>query len=296
VLGTDNIGILLLSDFDPFASRTWTVAHNQLISLGEKAVIMGILNVTPDSFSDGNLYKNIDDAVLQAVRMRKAGAGIIDIGGESTKPGSKPVSEKTEQKRIMPVIEALSEIPDMIISVDTYRYSTAKLAIGAGAHIINDVWGCQKEPEIADLVAETGAGLCAMHNGRQRKKDADVIQDQLNFLNKSLKTINKAGVEDNQIILDPGFGFGKSHEDNIELLHRFDELSVLGFPLLVGTSRKRFIGHYTDREVEYRDIGTAATSVVARMKGGSVFRVHDVSINKDALAIADASRIGRGTT
>jgi len=255
---------------------------------------MGILNVTPDSFSDGNAYKSLDAAVLKAINLKNQGADIIDIGGESTKPGAEPVSADVEQQRVLPVIEALASVQDIIISIDTYRHSTAKLAIEAGAHIVNDVWGCQKEPEIAGLVARTGAGLCAMHNGRDRQRDADVIEDQKQFLGKSLETIKQAGVHDAQIVLDPGFGFGKSAEDNIELLGRFEELHSMGYPLLVGTSRKRFIGHYTDRDVDDRDIGTAATSVVARMKGGAVFRVHDVPANKDALAIADALRLGRG--
>ncbi len=256
---------------------------------------MGILNVTPDSFSDGDLYNTVDAAVLQAMKMRSAGAAIIDIGGESTRPGSEPVSAEIEQERVVPIIEALSEVPDIILSVDTYRSSTASLAISAGAHIVNDVCGCQKDPDIAKVVAKTGAGLCAMHNGRDRMRSDDVIEDQKDFLGTSLDTIKQAGIHDAQVVLDPGFGFGKTHDENIELLHRFDELNGLGYPLLVGTSRKRFIGYYTDREVENRDIGTAATSVVARMKGGAVFRVHDVSINRDALAIADAARTGRGT-
>lgn len=286
----------MTNEINPFAVRPWTLAHGEALILGEKSIIMGILNATPDSFSDGNLFNSVDAAVLQAMKLRNAGADIIDIGGESTKPGSEPVSAGVEQGRIIPIIEALAEASELIISVDTYRHSTAKLAIKSGAHIVNDVWGCQKEPEIARLVAETGAGLCAMHNGRGRERKADVIQDQITFLVKSLATIKTAGVEDQQIVLDPGFGFGKSHEVNIELLQRFDELHSLGFPLLVGTSRKRFIGHYTERDVDNRDIGTAATNVVARMKGGSVFRVHDVEVNKDALAIADATLFGRGTS
>ncbi len=279
---------------NPFEVQTWTLAHDAKLQIGARALIMGILNVTPDSFSDGNQFNSVDAAVLQAMNLRNSGADIIDIGGESTKPGAEPVPPSVEQDRVLPIIEALASVPDLIISIDTYRYSTAKLAISAGAHIVNDVWGCQKEPEIARLVAETGAGLCAMHNGRARKKEADVIEDQKAFLGASLSTIKSAGVDDSQIVLDPGFGFGKSHEENIELLKRFEVLCELGYPLLVGTSRKRFIGHYTDRDVENRDIGTAATSVVARMKGGAVFRVHDVSANKDALAIADASLIGCG--
>lgn len=278
---------------DVFSSRIWKLAHGQKCELGPKSVIMGIVNVTPDSFSDGGEADTVESAVSRSKKMLEAGAHIIDIGGESTKPGAEPVSAAVEQARVLPVIEALVKLPDILISIDTYRANTARLAIEAGAHIINDVWGCQKDTEMAQTVKDTKAGICAMHNGRDRTKQSDVIADQVYFLEKSIAALKNAEVEDNHIILDPGFGFAKDPHENITLLSRIQELHSLGYPLLIGTSRKRFIGYYTDRDSHERDIGTTATSVVARMKGGAVFRVHDVASNIDALAITDAV-IGAG--
>lgn len=250
---------------------------------------MGILNVTPDSFSDGGQFASVDDAVARAVSMREEGAAILDIGGESTRPGADPVDAETEQGRVLPVIEALhAREPEAVISIDTYRAETAAKAVDAGAHIVNDVWGLQREPDIARVAADTGAGLCIMHTGRERKKLADVIEDQRTFFAKSLEIAAAAGVDDGQIMLDPGFGFAKDPDENFALMARFEALHELGFPLLVGTSRKRFIGHATGRDSADRDAGTAAATALLRAAGASVFRVHEVAINKDALAIADA--------
>jgi len=271
-----------------FKSHSWHLAHGQKLTLGSSSIVMGILNVTPDSFSDGGKFNNLDACVSQAIKMLEQGASILDIGGESTRPGAEPVTEKEEQQRVLPVIEALASKTDAILSIDTYRASTAKIAVEAGAHIINDVWGFQKDPKIASVAAELKAGCCAMHTGRERTKAIDVMEDQYLFLEQSLKQMKKAGIEDNQIVLDPGFGFAKDAYENIELLDRLDELQKLGYPLLVGASRKRFIGHFTGQDADNRDIGTAATSVVARIKGAQLFRVHDVLTNINALAIADA--------
>jgi len=271
-----------------YKHQSWKLAHGAEIVLGAKSVVMGILNVTPDSFSDGGKFDHIDAAVQQAERMIDEGAAIIDIGGESTRPNADMVSAEQEQSRVLPVIEVLRGRSNIILSIDTYRASTAELAINAGAHIINDVWGFQKDRDIANVASRTSAGVCAMHTGRERTKDSDVIKDQIMFLEKSLEVLAKAGVSAEATILDPGFGFAKNPEENISLLNRLEALHELGFPLLVGTSRKRFIGHFTGRGEDSRDIGTAATSVVARMKGAHVFRVHDVAGNVDALAIADA--------
>lgn len=249
---------------------------------------MGVLNVTPDSFSDGGRFDAVDAAVLQARMMAGEGAAIIDVGGESTRPGAEPVTALQEQRRILPVIEALAADVRLLISVDTYRAETARLALAAGAHIVNDVWGLQREPDIATLAAETGAGLVIMHTGREREKLDDVIADQFAFLERSLAIARAAGVADDQIVLDPGFGFAKDVTENLELMARFGELAALGFPLLAGTSRKRFVGHVTGREAADRDAGTAATSVILRLKGADLFRVHNVAINVDALAFADA--------
>lgn len=266
----------------------WKLAHGRTLPLGSKAVVMGVLNVTPDSFSDGGRFAVADQAVAQAERMLAEGALIVDVGGESTRPGAEPIDAGEEERRVLPVIEALAARGDAIISVDTYREETARLAVEAGAHIVNDVWGAQREPGIARVAADTGAGLVLMHTGREREKLPDVIGDQFAFLTRSIEIAREAGVDDEQILLDPGFGFAKDADENLEIIARFGELAPLGFPFLVGTSRKRFIGHVTGREVEARDAGTAATSVALRLKGAVVFRVHDVATNIDALAIADA--------
>jgi dihydropteroate synthase len=271
------------------------LAHGRFLDIGAKALVMGILNSTPDSFSDGGQFIDPDRAVQQALRMLSEGASIIDVGGESTRPGATPVSPEEEQARILPVISALAKVDDALISVDTYREETARLAVAAGAHIVNDVWGLQREPGIANLAAETGAGLVVMHTGREREKNPDVIADQFEFLEKSLQIARQAGVADNQILIDPGFGFAKDAEENLQLMVRLSELHALGFPLLVGTSRKRFVGYVSGKDSEARDAATAATSVALRLKGAALFRVHNVAINADALAVADAI-LARETT
>ncbi|MER8512030.1 dihydropteroate synthase [Mesorhizobium sp. M1060] len=270
-------------------TRRWQLAHKCHLDLGEKAIVVGILNVTPDSFSDGGLFITPDQAVAQAHRMVEEGAAVVDIGGESTRPGASPVTPEEEQTRILPVIAALASSGEALISVDTYREETARLAVAAGAHIVNDVWGLQREPGIARVAAETGAGLVIMHTGRGRQKLPDVIADQFLFLKASLEVARRSGVADDHIVLDAGFGFAKeTAEENLDLMARFSELKELGFPLMAGTSRKRFIGTVTGREAGARAAGTAATSVILRLKGADLFRVHDVAINVDALAVGDA--------
>jgi dihydropteroate synthase len=270
-------------------ARRWQLGHGRHLDLGGKAVVVGILNVTPDSFSDGGLFDAPEAALAQARRMIGEGAGIIDVGGESTRPGAAAISASEEQARVLPIIEALASAGDVLISVDTYRADTARLAVAAGAHIVNVVWGLQREPDIARVAAETGAGLIIMHTGRGREKLPDVIADQVAFLDKSLEIARQNGIADDRIVLDPGFGFAKeTAEENLDLMARFSELHALGFPLMAGTSRKRFIGTVTGRDAADRAVGTAATSVILRLKGAHLFRVHDVAINVDALAMADA--------
>lgn len=266
----------------------WTLALGRHLDLGPKAVVMGVLNVTPDSFSDGGRFDAVENALAQARRMVGEGAAIVDIGGESTRPGAEAVTALDEQRRVIPVVEAVAAENACLISVDTYREETARLAVAAGAHIVNDVWGLQREPDIARLAADTGAGLVIMHTGRGREKLPDVIADQFAFLNRSLKIAARAGVGRDSIVLDPGFGFAKEADENLDLMARFDELNAFGLPLMAGTSRKRFIGNVTGRDAEHRDAGTAATSVILRLKGAALFRVHDVAINVDALSLADA--------
>ncbi|MBZ9659364.1 dihydropteroate synthase [Mesorhizobium sp. ESP-6-4] len=270
-------------------TRRWQLAHGRYLDLGPKAVVAGILNVTPDSFSDGGLFIAPEKALEQAHRMVKQGAAIIDVGGESTRPGFAPISAEEEQARVLPVIAALAASGEALISVDTYREDTARLGVAAGAHIVNDVWGLQREPGIARVAAETGAGLVIMHTGRERQKLPDVIEDQFLFLRKSLEIARAGNVADSQIVLDAGFGFAKeTAEENLDLMARFSELQALGYPLMAGTSRKRFIGTATGRDPAERAAGTAATSVILRLKGADLFRVHDVAINVDALAVTDA--------
>lgn len=269
--------------------KRWQLAHGRHLDLGDKAVVMGILNVTPDSFSDGGLFVEPGPALAQARRMTGEGARIVDVGGESTRPGAAAIGAQDEQARILPIIENMAAGEETLISVDTYRAGTARLAIQAGAHIVNDVWGLQREPDLARIAAETGAGLIVMHTGRDRQKLDDVIADQLHFFEKALEIARREKVADEQIVLDPGFGFAKeTAEENLDLIARFSELLALGFPLMVGTSRKRFIGTLTGRDAADRAAGTAATSVILRWKGAHLFRVHDVAINVDALAMTDA--------
>ncbi|MCZ7448490.1 dihydropteroate synthase [Agrobacterium rhizogenes] len=250
---------------------------------------MAIVNATPDSFSDGGRYLAVDAAFSHALTCVEEGADIIDIGGESTRPGAAAVTEAEEQDRVLPVIEKLRRETDVLISVDTYRASTARLAIGAGAHIVNDVFGLQKDLDMAGVVASARAGICIMHTGRDRQKLDDVIEDQFEFLNRSLGIAEDAGIARDALVLDPGFGFAKNESENVALMARFGELAAFGLPVLAGTSRKRFIGSLTGRDVaEERDIGTAATTAILRLAGASIFRVHNVAATRDALAIADA--------
>lgn len=275
-----------------FHDNFWHVGHGRSLDLASSS-IMAIVNVTPDSFSDGGHFQAVDKAVSHALACVAEGAQIIDIGGESTKPGAEPVSAAEEQSRVLPVIEALRDRTEALISVDTYRADTARLAIGAGAHIVNDVFGLQREPDIAALAVETGAGLCIMHTGRDRQKLPGIIEDQIFFLDRSLAIADAAGVDRRHIVLDPGFGFAKDADENMELMARFDELQLFGLPLLAGTSRKRFLGNLTGREAADRDAATAATSALLRMQGAAIFRVHNVAINRDALAVADAMLAAR---
>lgn len=268
--------------------RNWSLAHGRQIAIGQTAVVMGIVNVTPDSFSDGGKVGTTEAAVRLALELVSAGASIVDIGGESTRPGADPVAALEEQRRVIPVVAELARHPDVIISVDTYREETARIAVDSGAHIINDIWGLHREEGIARLAARSGCGLVAMHNGRDRNKLPDPIDDQLSFFRRSIDIARAAGVADETLVLDPGFGFAKDPDENVEIIGRFGELLRLGYPMLVGTSRKRFLGQVTGRPVDQRDTVTAASSAILRLRGASIFRVHDVAASVDALKLADA--------
>lgn len=276
-----------------FRPRDWQLGHDRRLKLGPRAVIMGVLNVTPDSFSDGGEFIDPKTAVQRAREMLGQGARIIDVGGESTRPGADSVDGETERARILPVIARLAAETDAILSVDTYRAKTAEAAVKAGAHIINDVWGCQKQPDIAGIAAKTSSGLIVMHTSRERQTLDDVIADQQAFFEQSRRVLSAHAVLDECLVVDPGFGFGKDGNINLKLLNRLDQLHTVT-PLrgskgvLVGTSRKRFLGTITGRDASERGAATAATSVIARMKGAAIFRVHDIAMNRDALAVADA--------
>ena len=269
----------------------WRLAHGRRLALGARAAIMGILNVTPDSFSDGGRHVAEADALRAADRMLADGADIIDIGGESTRPGAEAVSAETEQARALPIVEALASRAEALTSIDTYRASTALKAIRSGAHIVNDVWGLRRDPDLAHVVADTGAGVVIMHSNRERETLLPPIDDQLAYFEESLAIARGAGIEDEAIALDPGFGFGKETvEANLAVMVGLERLVSLGYPILIGSSRKRFLGTITGRDPEGRDVATAATSALLRMKGAAIFRVHDVASNRDALAVADALR------
>nr|WP_272508379.1 dihydropteroate synthase [Paenisporosarcina quisquiliarum] len=236
---------------------------------------MGILNATPDSFSDGGRFNAVEEAVIHAKKMVADGAKIIDVGGESTRPGHAAVSEEEEISRVIPVIEALVREMDVTISIDTYKAKVAEAAILAGAHIINDVWGAKREPEIAEVAARLGVPIILMHN-RDNTEYANFIPDVCKELEESVQIAKDAGVPDEQIWLDPGIGFGKSTEQNIWMMRHLEEVMEMGYPVLLGTSRKSMIGNILNLPVEERLEGTAATVSFGIMQGCHIMRVHDV--------------------
>ncbi|RDE09782.1 dihydropteroate synthase [Pelagibacterium lacus] len=263
------------------------------LRLGRDALVMGILNVTPDSFSDGGDFAARDAALAHAELLAAEGADLLDLGGESTRPGSEEVGVQAELDRVMPVLDGLAErgFP-LPVSIDTYKALVADQAVQAGARIINDVWGLQRDPEIADVAAHHGVPVIVMHWDTERDTARDLIAEMTRWLERSLAIAAAAGVARDRIIIDPGFGFAKSTEENYSLLNRLDELLALGFPLLVGTSRKRMIGNLLDVPPKDRLFGTIATSVLGYGKGGHIFRVHDVRANRDALRVAAATLYG----
>ncbi|HTQ58997.1 MAG TPA: dihydropteroate synthase [Candidatus Solibacter sp.] len=272
--------------------------RSQTLALGERTLVMGVLNVTPDSFSDGGKFIEPEPAMEQALAMELAGADMIDIGGESTRPGSEATSASVELDRILPVLEGLRVRLKIPISVDTRRAAIAELAIRAGAEIINDISGLRSDARIADIAAKHGVALVLMHmrgEARTMQKGPfarDVMRDVTRGLRESVARARKAGVSKSQIILDPGIGFGKSHPQNYELLQKLPQLAVLGYPLLVGTSRKGFLGETLAREgkpapPEERIWGSAATVAASIMNGAHIVRVHDVAEMVQVARVAD---------
>nr|WP_229745661.1 dihydropteroate synthase [Pullulanibacillus pueri] len=236
---------------------------------------MGILNVTPDSFSDGGNYNRIEEAVQHALDMVAWGADIIDIGGESTRPGHKPVPMDVEVERVLPVIKAIREVSSVALSIDTYKAETAKQALEAGADIINDIWGAKADPEMANVAAQYGVPIVLMHN-RSNMNYGNLLDDIKEDLQESITLVKAAGVKDHQIILDPGIGFAKNYLHNLEVMNHLEELHSLGYPILLATSRKRFIGEALGLEVHDRMEGTGATVCLGVAKGCQMVRVHDV--------------------
>lgn len=259
--------------------------------LTDRTHIMGILNVTPDSFSDGGSYTSIEKAVKQAVKMERHGADIIDIGGESTRPDHQPISLEEELKRVIPVIEAVSKNINIPISIDTYKAETARRAIEAGAEIINDVWGAKRDPEIAKVAATYNAPMILMHN-RTNMNYQSLIDDMKNDLKESLEIVLNAGVSKENIVLDPGIGFAKTFEHNLVVMNKLEQFLELGYPLLLGASRKTFIGQILGVPPYERDYGTGATTCLGIFKGINIIRVHNVKLHKDLAIMMDAMTKG----
>lgn len=267
-----------------------------MLTFGRRTLIMGILNVTPDSFSDGGRFNDVDRAVRRAAVMLEEGADLIDVGGESTRPGCTPVRADEELQRLLPVVRALRQaFPTAVISVDTYKASVAAAALEAGANLINDIWGLTRDPEMARVAADFQAPVVVMHN-QEGTSYNDLMGDIIHFLERSIETAEAAGLPRERVIVDPGFGFGKTAAQNLEVLNQLSALKVLDVPILLGTSRKRTIGEVlgglpTDDRLE----GTAATVAIGIERGADIIRVHDVKAMKRVAVMTDAIvRPGRG--
>jgi len=263
---------------------------------------MGVVNVTPDSFSDGGRFLDADAAVAHGRRLVDEGADVLDVGGESTRPGAAPVPAEEELGRVVPVLERLGEeVPQAALSIDTSKVVVAEAAVAAGATWVNDVTAFRAEPQLAGLVADRGAHCCLMHmlgEPRTMQRDPrydDVVSEVRAFLEERLAFAVAEGIPADRVLLDPGIGFGKTVEHNLELLRRLDEIVAIGRPVVVGTSRKSFLGKITGREVGERLPGTIATNVLAWERGARMFRVHDVAAVRDALEVAAATVSGRWT-
>lgn len=259
---------------------------NKEFVLGERTYIMGILNVTPDSFSDGGKFNELEAAVNRVEQMIKDGADIIDIGGESTRPNFEAVDAEEEIKRVVPIIKAVREKFDIPISIDTYKAKTAEEAIKAGANLINDVWGFKKDKDIAGVAAKYQVPCILMHN-RENIPYKSLMKDVVNDLIESIDIALEAGVKRENIILDPGIGFAKTYEENLIVMNNLQDIKELELPILLGTSRKSMIGNALNLPVDQRVEGTVATTVIGIMKGCEFVRVHDVLENKRAAVMTD---------
>jgi dihydropteroate synthase len=291
-----------VSPIMPLMTRAWRIGGNRALPIGERTLIMGILNVTPDSFSDGGEFLSLDKALAHAERMIAEGADIIDVGGESTRPGSASiVTGKEELERVVPVISELARCFDVPISIDTTKASVARASLDAGAAIVNDISALRFEPEIANEVAKSGAGLVLMHSRgtpgalHSLPPVADIIEEVTSSLRNSIELANQRGVKREAIVIDPGIGFGKSQEQNIELIARLDQLiaALPDFPLLIGTSRKSFLGRIladpagNPAPADERLHATMASTTAAILKGAALIRVHDVKITVETARVAE---------
>jgi dihydropteroate synthase len=285
-------------------THAWRIARRTL-TLGARTLVMGVLNVTPDSFSDGGQFDTTARAIERAEQMLAAGADIIDVGGESTRPGSEPVTFAEELRRVVPVIERIAKLPDAVISIDTTKSEVARAALAAGASIVNDVSALRFDFYVADAVARAGAGLVLMHSRgtpatmHRLPPVADVMEEVVSSLRASIHMAERRGVKRESIVIDPGIGFGKSQSQNLELIARLHELTAAfpDYPLLIGTSRKSFIGRIladdsgTPAPAAERLYGTLATVAIAVFKGAHIVRVHDVKPTLDAIRVADLIRV-----
>lgn len=270
-----------------FYTRNYTLHDGLKLELGQRTLIMGILNATPDSFSDGGRFDAVETAVERARQMAAEGADIIDIGGESTRPGYDPVPLEEELSRIIPVIKAVREHVKLPISVDTYKAEVARQALEAGAHIVNDVWGFKREPEMANVAAKFGCPVILTHN-RDNRDYSNYILDALNDLMESVQLARAAGVAEDLIWLDPGIGFAKDYEENLEMMGRLADVVGLGYPVLLGTSRKGFIQKTLNVTSNEAIEGTGATTALGIVQGCQIVRVHDVRQTKRLATMTDA--------
>ena len=268
--------------------------RNRNVDLSSGTHIMGVLNVTPDSFSDGGKFFKSDDAVSQGMKMIEEGADMIDVGGESTRPGSDPLPTEEELSRVIPVIEALSKKTDVPVSIDTYKAEVARRALDAGAQMINDISALRFDPKMKEVASEYKVPIVLMHikgTPKEMQKDPsyeDVIAEITEYLRQSIKIAQDAGIAREKIIIDPGIGFGKRLRDNLNILKNLRKFSILRCPILIGCSRKSFIGRVLDLPVEERSEGSLAALAVAVMNGANIVRVHDVKESKRAVSLIDA--------
>lgn len=291
--GLKKLGPKIIAALQAAGKEEGTLAFSQKSYRLDRTLLMGILNVTPDSFSDGGKHFSLADAVRHAQQMIADGADILDVGGESTRPGHTPVPAEEELKRILPVIREIRAISDVPISVDTYKAKVAEKALAAGADMLNDIWGGRRDPEMLRLAAEAGVPICLMHNRAEAIYD-NLMDEVTADLLESVELALKAGVKEENIIIDPGIGFGKTPAHSLEVMRRLRELTALGYPLLLGTSRKSMIGKVLDLPVDERLEGTAATVAYGITCGAKIIRVHDVLAMHRVARMTDAMLKGGG--